>query len=800
MKGTNDELGSALPRTEVLEGEHGYLDYGRLLVQGISRLLEQELAKADEERQAALRRPGTPGQIKAAAARRRRHIARCMGVVDERLPISALEVVGDVNGSATLANSADYEVLAVRWPVLAGVDGEGIYLRPHRHTSSTSAISATPSLPPTPIATAIAVPDADCSPEALAGILPGMPPAGQFARRLAELGCQVVVPMLVDRSCRWSGNPAIRYTNQPHREYVYRMAYQMGRHIIGLEVQKILALVDLFKGADPPLPLIIFGYGEGGLLALVSAALDERIDAVGVSGYFTKRMNVWQEPIYRNVWQLLRGGSDAELAACIAPRPLLIEGCPGPIVDGPPPATKERSGAAPGVLKPAPPAEVAAEVELVMPTYAAFEAESRLQLLFPGEGEERKDCGPGSMAALRWLLGSLPGSLSISVSIPHNTSTREQLLSSRPEWPLERQRRQLTQMVDFVQKLWLTSADRRRAFWKRADSSSPQAWQQTIEEYRRYFHDEVIGPAPPAASLGNAPGRARSRLLKANEQYKLYEVVLEVWPEVPAWAYLLIPAAAAAKMPATGTPGPQRPKSSSLPHPKPCPVVVGQHGLGGDPTALLKEGTYRRLARVLAENGFVVLAPQIPVIGPLGDEFRVLQRKANLLGLSLFSFITAIHRQWLSWLAEQPFVDADRMALYGLSYGGKTALRVPALLPEYKVVICSGDFNEWIMKTVSVHFPTSYMFTGEYEIPEFDIGNTFNHAEMAYLIAPRPFMVERGHYDPCGEDEWVAGEYAKVRRLYNKLQLGENTEIEFFMGGHQINLQGTLSFLRRHLG
>jgi hypothetical protein len=91
------------------------------------------------------------------------------------------------------------------------------------------------------------------------------------------------------------------------------------------------------------------------------------------------------------------------------------------------------------------------------------------------------------------------------------------------------------------------------------------------------------------------------------------------------------------------------------------------------------------------------------------------------------------------------------------------------------------------------------MFTGEYEMFEFDLGNTFNYAEMAALIAPRPFMVERGHDDGVGIDEWVAYEYAKVRRLYSRLKLPERTAIEFFVGGHVINGQGTYEFLDRHL-
>ena len=193
-------------------------------------------------------------------------------------------------------------------------------------------------------------------PEQLAGLAPGLDPSAQFACRLAERHCQVVVPVLIDRQDTWSGNPAIRMTNQPHREYLYRMAFELGRHIIGYEVQKVLALVDYFIGpaARNALPVGVYGYGEGGLLALYSGALDERISAVGVSGHFRNRQHTWQEPIYRDVWRLLRladgdrGFGDADLAAMIAPRALIVEAVPGPVVAGPPDRRDGRQGAAPG--------------------------------------------------------------------------------------------------------------------------------------------------------------------------------------------------------------------------------------------------------------------------------------------------------------------------------------------------------------------------------------------------------------------------------------------------------------------
>jgi hypothetical protein len=60
-------------------------------------------------------------------------------------------------------------------------------------------------------------------------------------------------------------------------------------------------------------------------------------------------------------------------------------------------------------------------------------------------------------------------------------------------------------------------------------------------------------------------------------------------------------------------------------------------------------------------------------------------------------------------------------------------------------------------------------------------------------------MVERGHNDSVGIDEWVAYEYAKVKRLYDQLGISDRTEIEYFNGPHMIHGVGTFRFLHEHL-
>jgi hypothetical protein len=276
------------------------------------------------------------------------------------------------------------------------------------------------------------------------------------------------------------------------------------------------------------------------------------------------------------------------------------------------------------------------------------------------------------------------------------------------------------------------------------------------------------------------PMNARTRKAYDTDKFTGYEVVLDVFPDVFAYGVLLLP--------------------KDLKEGEKRPVVVCQHGLEGRPQETITGDSkyYHDFAAKLAERGFITFSPQNLYI--FGDRFRVLGRKANPLGRTIWSIIIPQHQQILNFLKTLPNVDAKRIAFYGLSYGGKTAMRVPAVLTDYCLSICSGDFNEWVVKNASTALPMSYVFSPEYEIFEWDLGSTFNYAEMAALIAPRPFMVERGHFDGVSTDEYVAFEFAKVRRLYNgQLKIGDRCEIEFFDGPHTINGKGTFEFLHKHL-
>lgn len=740
-------------------------DLAEQMVAGIGAYLDRALVESAEKRAGHWNRDfSSRAAYEASVEPNRKRLATILGAADPRVPIRLERyALGQTSGPSYRIESSEGlgpAVANVRWSVLRGIEGEGLLLEPLRDEWR---------------ADVIFVPDCDAAPESA---LPAQSVSADLvppALALAQSGCRVIIPLLMNRADTHSGNPSLRMTNQPHREFIYRAAYQMGRHIIGYEVQKILAAIDWMRsepvlGNQGPRPVGVMGYGEGGLLALYAAALDRRIDAAAVSGYFGPRESLWREPIYRNVWGLLAEFGDAEIASLIAPRALIVEASGHPYVSGPPAPRNGRSGAAPGAIETPDAAEVRREFERAKALVGGLNPAPVFKWIQPEGGQF------GAPETLRVFLTALDSAAELTPRDSTITDVRGEFDSVEREAEA-RFKRQFDQLVADTQWLMHHAEFRRKEFWKNADLTSADAWNESVKWYRDYFNEEVIG-ALPAIEL---PPNARSRLVYDEPAFRGYEVVMDVFPDVFAYGILLLP--------------------KNLNEGERRPVVVCQHGLEGrpqdvaDPT--VDSPYYHRFACKLVERGFITFSPQNPYIGE--DRFRVLQRKANPLKRSLFSFITRQHEQIIRWLKTQPTVDPERIAFYGLSYGGKTAMRVPALLDGYCLSICSGDYNEWIWKNVSVSHPLSYMFTGEYEMFEFDLGDAFNHAEMSWLIFPRPFMVERGHHDGVAYDEWVAYEFAKTRRHYVMMGQADKTEIEYFNGPHSIHGVGTFAFLEKHL-
>ncbi len=717
-------------------------DIASVLVSGVDRFLLQQIEEATKNRITKWKNERSVAkELDSFQKHKRSQLAHLIGVRDTRISFESPELVSTLVSSSRIAASSAFDIHVIRMPVIGSIELEGLLLLPVSQEV---------------LGSVVVVPDADASPESMCGLVESVSESEQVARRFAECGYRVVVPTMISRKMKKRRGRA----NLTNREFLYRSAFEMGRHLVGYEIQKILAAVDWFEKDDPSKKVCVWGRGEGGQLTLYAAALDTRIDMAVIDDFLGTRKSMWSQPISRNLFGLLNDFGDAECLRLIAPRAFVEIGREkGLRVNLP------SQGGAPGAIVPA----TKVESNLVFEDFHQYR----------GQGEKESwhsrswvddDHAPPVNQVIAQLSGVGP-----AAAFKKEHLSNLKILGSLPDAG-QRMQRQMDQIDRFSQTLLAESENVRRRFIEDLDTSSVENFELSAEKYREVFAKEVIGQFDLPLKEFNP----RVRKFSENQSFTGYEVVLDVFDEVIAYGILLIP--------------------NDLKAGQKRPVVVCQHGLEGRPQDIVQgdHPAYHDFAAKLATEGLITFSPQNLYI--FTDRFRTLQRKANSIGKTLFSVIVPQHQQIVNWLKTLPNVDAERIAFYGLSYGGKSAMRIPPLVKDYCLSICSADFNDWIWKNASTKSPYSYVWTGEYEIFEFDLGNTFNYFEMAALIAPRPFMVERGHFDGVSSDERVAYEFAKVRHLYQaKLGIGNRCEIEFFVGPHTINGKGTFKFLRKHL-
>ena len=769
LRGIAAEPVETLPQTKPLEWEES--DLSARLMNGAHRFIERRIADSVPKRSQFWSRDfSSPAAYAKSVRPNRARFQRIIGAVDPRL-MPSMERFGDDAHPALVAETSRYRIYQVRWPVLDGFFGSGLLVKPKESSSerpSPASERGEVELPRRrPVACAVVLPDADQTPEQMLGLAPGIERESQAARLLAENGFELVLPTLVNREKLQTDDKQLRNSDQTHREWIYRQAFHMGRHIIGYEVQTVMAAVDWFRqqhGED--IKIGVCGYAEGALISFYAAAVDPAIDVALVSGYFDSRQKVWSEPIYRNVWGLLREFGDAEIASLIMPRALLVEHSRTP-------AVLNQKG------------------EWQTPDSASVRAElERIESgIFPKpllvQAEDGSPIGPFSGRAIAEFakrlrtgeLADMSEELPLEKRAAFDPASRQQQLVHEMENQVQNLVRRSDKVRDkfFLYSVMPELSDAQWSTARRHPTHPPKKFIEGAKDFRRQFWEEGMGRFEEPM----LPFNARTRKVAETNRWVAYDVVLDVFPDLFAWGVLVLPKDL--------KPGERR------------PVVVCQHGRNGVPRDTLdsNNASYNNFAGALAERGFITFAPHNLYRGE--DRYRWLSRKANTVKATLFSFIIAQHDQILRWLETLPYVAGDRIAFYGLSYGGETAVRVPAILEKYCLSICSGDFNQWTHKAAATDEAFSFMRSIEWEMPYWNLGHTFDYAEMTYLILPRPFMVERGHLDRVGVDAWVSHEYAKTRWLYAQLGLEDRTEIEFFQGGHSINGEGTFEFLEKHL-
>jgi len=153
-------------------------DLAAEMVEGIREYLIQATADCLADRSSFWKSRFTSVRAyEESVAPNRERLRRIIGAIDPRVPTPVLQTMAASGVSTEVMRAERFKAYAIRWEVCSAatgdynpLEGAGLLLEPAGRMR----------------ARVLAVPDADCTPEAAIGLAPGVPAAAQFPRRLAE--------------------------------------------------------------------------------------------------------------------------------------------------------------------------------------------------------------------------------------------------------------------------------------------------------------------------------------------------------------------------------------------------------------------------------------------------------------------------------------------------------------------------------------------------------------------------------------------------------------------------------------
>ncbi|MCX7429282.1 MAG: prolyl oligopeptidase family serine peptidase [Planctomycetia bacterium] len=586
----------------------------------------------------------------------------------------------------------------------------------------------------------VVCPDATMWPEQCAGLEQGAAAAG-WLKNLVDRGAAVYLPQSIERL---ADHPYSKTTNDKDRRLIlHRLGYIVGRTMTGLDVDDTLAALDYLAGR-PEIDagrIGLVGVGQGGITALFAAGLDDRVRAAAVADAFQTHEHLCDEPADRRLpGQMLEFG-DAELAAMVAPRTLVL-------VHPKDPPDGDRS--------------FPDEARRASRFYERLGAGDRLKVVAVATPPEMLDAAIGQIAA-ELAMGEPSG----KTVLPPAWVSEADIRALRDRH-FEERLRYLRALIDASEK-------RRQDRWRlttRPASEFNSVKSEMLADYRR-----LVGKVDTEGT----PMRPRTDLVLSTEKYRAYRVMLDVTDGVEVYGHLLVPRDIQGRRPA----------------------VIAQHGLNGTPElvtglGMTEDTVYHEFARRLAEHGYVVFAPFLAHHDPrkqINDQARL----ADAVGMMRVAVPVAKTQRVVDFLQSLPFVDPERIGYYGLSYGGYSALWIGPLVDRLSVVIPSGHFNDWRSKITADNTPISYLQHPDEDFYNWDVLDRFTHVELVTMMMPRPVCIEFGERDGITTPAWTAYAWNQLLAAGNQLSFADRIELAHYDGIHEIHGIETFDCLDRFL-
>ena len=297
----------------------------------------------------------------------------------------------------------------------------------------------------------------------------------------------------------------------------------------------------------------------------------------------------------------------------------------------------------------------------------------------------------------------------------------------------------------------------------RRDFMPPETFPQKIEEYRREYL-RMLGIDGIDVS---APERYECEEIGEDEMGKIYRYALYVTEEIPFYGLLFVPHV----------------------RQNPAPLVIAQHGGGGTPLAadMLGRNNYNHMIHRTLERGAIVVAPQL-LLWRFKDDKCLTQRQHNIpydrkimdasfkcFGLSITGLEITFIRKAISFFSQMEGVDAERIGMLGLSYGGYFTLHTMAADTRIKAGYSNACFNNRDHYTRFIDWCYK------------DAGYRFQDAEVAALCAPRKLFLTVGTTDTVFDYSHAIPEAERATDYYKAFGKEENLVFLVWEGGHTVN-------------
>ncbi len=323
------------------------------------------------------------------------------------------------------------------------------------------------------------------------------------------------------------------------------------------------------------------------------------------------------------------------------------------------------------------------------------------------------------------------------------------------------------QLLGFIRRQQAQATGRRKQFFQ-PDTSSLEAYADSVETYRRQFAAMLGWPLTERRPT-HAP-TMRRKLVARDSLGAIYRTWTQTLPGLETYGLLFLP-------PGKGPHG----------------LVISQHGGLGSPeiaAGFFKSDNYNDMTRRMLRTGLAVYSPQTllwrPEYGPKFNrqdvDSRLKQTGGSITALELYQL-----QRCLDALVARPDIDASRIGMIGLSYGGFHTLFLAAIDTRIRAAVSSCFFNDR-----TVYGGSDWVWP--------NAANTFLDAEIACLVAPRPLYIEVGKKDTLFAVASARGPAREVKRMYAKLGIASRFRYREHKGGHELDKSpAPVEFLQKHL-